>query len=107
MFRGEVYWVKFNIGGPGGAESVRPAVIVSNDVSNITLNWVQVAPVTSNTEKIYPGESAFRLEDLQAKALCNQLRTVGKDSLGKKIGKLSSQDMADLDKALKVQLDLK
>ena len=51
MFRGEVFWIKFNIGGPGGAESVRPAVIVSNDVSNITLNWVQVAPVTSNTEK--------------------------------------------------------
>jgi len=34
----------------------QPAIIVSNNAANKFLNRVQVIPLTSNTEKLYPGE---------------------------------------------------
>jgi len=106
MNRGEVFWVRFDPAEGGEIKKTRPAIIVSNDVSNCVLNRVQVVPVTSNTSKVYPGESLFRLNNKSGKALCNQIRTISKKRLGKKIGKISNEDLLMLENALKLQLDL-
>jgi len=106
MLRGEVYWVRFDPAEGGEIKKFRPAIIVSNNISNRILNRVQVVPVTSNTKKIYPGESLFTLKGEEGKALCTQIRTVSKGRLGNKIGDLSVADVTDLNSALKNQLDL-
>ena len=106
MLRGEVYWVRFDPAEGGEIRKIRPGIIVSNDISNRILNRVQIVPVTSKIEKLYPGESLFTLEGKQGKALCSQIRTVAKKRLGKKIGKIPSRDIMTLNKALKLQLDL-
>jgi len=106
MNRGEVYWVRFDPAEGGEIKKTRPAIIVSNNISNSFLNRVQVVPVTSNTNKIYPGESLFLLNDKTGKALCNQIRTISKKRLGKRIGELSNKDMFTLDTAIKLQLGL-
>ncbi len=106
MLRGEVYWVRFDPSEGGEICKTRPAVIVSNNVSNKILNRVQVVPITSNVSKVYPGESLFTLSGKKGKALCTQIRTVSKHRFGNKIGSISAEDTMALNSALKRQLDL-
>ncbi len=86
MIRGETYWVRFDPAEGGEIKKTRPAIIVSNNVSNRVLNRLQVVPTTSSIKRIYPGESLFTLKKKRGKALCTQIRTVSKERLGKRIG---------------------
>ena len=68
MKRGEVWWVKFNTPSVGGEiEKQRPAVIVSNNASNKYLNRLQVIPITSKIEKLFPSEANIMLNGKQNK----------------------------------------
>ena len=106
MRRGEVWWVSFDPAVGGEIRRRRPAAIVSNDVSNRFLNRVQVVPLTSNVERLYPSEAYVDLHGKQHKAMADQLTTVSKARLSDLAGRLSSADMAGVDRAIKVQLDL-
>ncbi len=107
MKRGEVWWVKFNTPSVGGEiEKQRPAVIVSNNASNKYLNRLQVIPLTSNIEKLFPSEAYIMLNGNQNKALADQITTVSKLRLVNLEGKLSAADLKKVEQAIKTQLDL-
>ncbi|WP_374686312.1 type II toxin-antitoxin system PemK/MazF family toxin, partial [Promineifilum sp.] len=57
MRRGEVWWVSFDPSLGGEIKKRRPAVIVSNDDSNTYLNRLQVVPLTSSVDRVYPSEA--------------------------------------------------
>ena len=104
--RGEVCWIDFNPLVGGETQKVRPAIIVSNDASNKALNRVQVVSITSNTAKCYPCEAYIEIDGKMSKAMADQLLTISKLRLKKKIGQISPQNMLDVERAIKVQLDL-
>lgn len=106
MQRGEVWWVSFEPAVGGEIKKTRPAVIVSNDVSNRYINRVQVVPLTSNTERVYPSEALVTVAGRQSKAMADQITTVSKLRLIKKVGTLTSEDMLQLERAIRVQLAL-
>ena len=106
MRRGEVWWVDFDPARGGEIRKVRPAVILSNDMANEHLNRVQVVPLTSNTGRVYPSEAVVELAGQSSKAMADQLTTVAKQRLSRRLGELTRQDMAAVERAVRVQLHL-
>ena len=106
MKRGEVWWVDFDPSVGGQIRKKRPAVIVSNNAANKYLNRVQVLPLTSKTDRLYPGEALVMIGGKEGKAMADQLATVGKLRLSTRIGAISPEDLAKVGEAIKVQLEL-
>ncbi len=106
MNRGEVWWINFDPSIGGEIRKKRPAVIISNDASNRHLNRLQVIPVTSNTDRLYPSEAFVTINGKMNKALADQLTTVSKLRMINQMGKISREDMWQMERAIKVQLAL-
>ena len=106
MRRGEVWWVNFEPSIGGEIRKQRPAVIVSNDAANRYLNRVQVVPLTSSVERVYPSEAVVVLNERPSKAMADQLTTVSKQRLINQAGALSHDDLRKVEHVVRVQLGL-
>ena len=81
--------------------------MVSNDRSNRHLDRFQVIPVTTQIDKLYPGEALIELPDVSVKAMCNQVTTSSLRRFAKKYGVVTTAQMSDIETALKAQFGLK
>jgi mRNA interferase MazF len=104
--RGEVWWVNFDPSVGQEVKKKRPAVIVSNDLSNRYLKRYQVVPLSSKTDKLYPSESLLRIDGSESKAMADQLTTVSELRFLDRIGQISGIEMEEIERIIRIQLDL-
>lgn len=114
MLRGEVRLIDFEPAVGQEPNKTRPAVIVSNDTANqlaaIHRGVITVVPLTSNVARVYPFQtfidgSAAGLR-MDSKSQPELTRSVSVSRVGKRVGKLTLQQLLDLDRALRIHLDL-
>ncbi len=104
--RGEVYWVAFGPSTGGEIRKTRPAVIVSNNAANAVLNRVVVVPLTSRTEKLYPGEALVTVQEKRHKAMADQISTAARERLRDRMGTLSATDLRTVEDAILLHLGI-
>jgi mRNA interferase MazF len=107
MKRGEVWWVNFDPSVGTEIQKKRPAIIVSNDSSNKHLDRIQVVPLTTKIDRLYPSEAYVMLNGQKRKAMADQLTTVSMLRVGERMGRIADDDMHLVEEAIRVQLGLK
>lgn len=109
--RGEIYLVSLDPTIGSEINKTRPGLIISNNINNEFSQTLTVIPITSKVSKVYPFE--VFLSSLKtglgrdSKAKCNQIRTIDKKRLIKVLGKISSEKLREIEKALYLHLGFK
>ena len=111
ILRGDIFWA--NLEPTKGSEQggIRPVLIIQNNIFNIYSTTTIIAPLTSKiSSKRYLTSIFVSKQDLKMKKdstiLLNQIRTIDKTRLIKKIGILSGELMKKVDLALKTSLGI-
>ena len=104
MKRGEVWWVDFDPSSGSETQKIRPAVIISNDASNMVLSRIVVVPFTSNISRVYPCNVLADVDGTTCKLMADQIMTADKRRLKKYISVLSPDDMAKVEVIVRMHL---
>ena len=115
MNRGDLYLADLEPVRGAEADKSRPVVIVTNDAANeraerLGRGVITVVPLTSNIARVYPFQVLLpaRLTGLprDSKAQAEQVRAIAVERIGARLGTVPAPVMAEIDEALRVQLDL-
>ena len=109
--RGEIVLVNFEPVKGSEQGGVRPSLIIQNDIFNKYSPTTIVAPITSKLfKKEYPTNVIIKKEEsslsLNSTILLNQIKTIDKSRIMKKISFLDNFTMNKVDRAIKASLDL-
>ena len=110
--RGDVVLVRFDPAEGREIRKTRPSVVISNDVACRLDAVVQIVPATSLPERpLRPYESRIDTTasglGRPSRAVANQLRTVAKHRISKRLGHLEADELEALDRAVMIQLGLR
>ena len=109
--RGDIYLVSFDPTVGSEIRKTRPALVIQNDVSNRHSPVTIVAAITSKFDiPPYPAEVVMETADSGLSQRCavllNQLRTVDRQRLIKKMGRAENNVMERIDQAILISLGL-
>lgn len=101
--RGQIWYADLSPVRGSEQGGLRPVVIVQNDIGNRYSPTVIAVPLTTQVKNDLPTHATV-ME--YSTALCEQVKTIDKSRLKKCIGKCNITEMAAIDKALKISLNL-
>ena len=108
--RGELWLVNFAPTIGSEIRKTRPALILQNDIANRHSPVTIVAAISTQSEgPTYPTEvpiAAMQGIEKPSVVLLNQIRTIDKRRMVKKLGIAKSETMYAINRALKISLDL-
>lgn len=109
--RGEIYLVDFEPTRGAEIKKTRPALIIQNDVANRYSPITIVAAITSQFDAtLYPTEVSVKAPEgglnVDGVVLLNQIRSIDKGRLVKRLGAIKLQTMQKVEDALRISLEL-
>jgi len=110
--RGDVVHVRLDPGEGREIRKTRPAVVVSNPVACRLDSVVQVVPITGLQDRsLRPYEARIQSSSSglskPSRAVANQIRTVARHRVTKRLGSLSKDELGSVDRAIAIQLGLR
>ncbi len=93
--RGEVYLIDLNPTRGGEIRKTRPCVVVSPDELNAHLHTFIVAPLTTGGHE-YPFRVPCRFQRRSGQVVLDQLRTIDRERLVRRLGRLSPPTLAQV-----------
>lgn len=110
--RGEVYLCSFDPTVGHEIKKTRPALVIQNDVGNRYSPLTIVAAITSTLSPVpYPVEVVVEPNsrnglDVRSSIRLDQIRTVDRSRLFRRLGIVDAETMAKADEAIKISLGL-
>ena len=110
--RGDVFRANLHPAEGSEQDGIRPVLVVSRDAINRSSPVVVIVPFTdaANKTKTYPSHVLFKAGTagltMDSVAICEQVRAISKSRLKSALGKLNRAELASIEAALKIALDL-
>jgi mRNA interferase MazF len=109
--RGDIYLVNFDPTIGSEISKTRPALIIQNDIANENSPVTIIAAITSKfDDRLYPTEVRIDPPDGGLKTisvvLLNQIRTIDRQRLIRRIGAIGSEKLNEVDRAIQISLGL-
>jgi mRNA interferase MazF len=99
ILRGEIYWADLNPTRGHEQGGLRPVLVLSHDVFNQRSGTVIAVAITSQTPRAgFPLTLEIRSVALPKRSWVkiSQIRTLSTDRLGKRLGRVSSEELAQV-----------
>lgn len=108
--RGEIFVANLNPSFGREIHKKRPVLVISNNILNQILPTVIIIPFSSIVPR-FIGPDIVKIKsqkglDKPSAIIINQLRSIDKERLVKKVGKLSKTNLEEVKDAIKIVLDL-
>jgi len=109
--RGDIYLAALDPVVGREVAKTRPVVVVSNNLNNKHGGTITVLPVTSQRlKKVYPFELLLPKGNAnlpkESKVKADQIRTLDKSRLMKRFGRLTEEQISQINEAIKIHLAL-
>jgi len=108
--RGEVWLVNFDPTLGAEIQKTRPALVIQNDIGNKASPVTIVAAITSTLKKPYPFQVLLRAGeggiDNDSVVTLNHLRSIDRQRLVRRLGRVSAVTLQQVDRAIVVSLGI-
>lgn len=95
VLRGDVFLISLDPARGEGMQKTRPCVVISPDELNAYLHTYIVAPLATGSRQ-YPFRISCRFKGRAGHIVLDQIRTVDRERMVKKLGKLPSSTLTNV-----------
>lgn len=109
---GEIYTCDLGLNAGSELDNVRPCIVITSDKYNEKSTVITVIPISKKNKLFFHqveinNTTVEEIEsDIEGIAKLEQIRTISKGRLGRKIGKMSSEGMELINKAIEFHFSL-
>ena len=92
-----------------GADPLTLTGVTDRNLQEITRLFgtrVVIVPITSNVDSLYPGEALVRVKGKPARALGDQIRSVGQQRLRGRVARLTVDELREVERAVRITFGL-
>ncbi len=104
--RGDVWYIGGGYSTGSEQRAGRPAIIVSNEKNNEHSATVEVVYLTTQPKRDLPTHAVIQSLGKESTAICEQITTVSIERIGNYMGRITEDEMRNVEQAMLTSLEL-